>query len=29
MKFANNDQKEFAKVSLNEVYELMKNDTNI
>ena len=29
MKFASNDQKEFAKVSLNEVYELMKNNTNI
>src|SRR5579859_5408655 len=29
MKFASNDQKEFAKVSLNEVYDLIKNDTNI
>jgi hAT family protein len=29
LKFASNDEKELAKVSLNEVYELMKNNTNI
>ena len=29
MKFANNDQKELAKISLSEVYELAKNDNNI
>ena len=29
MKFAKNDQKELAKISLSEVYELAKNDNNI
>jgi hAT family C-terminal dimerisation region len=29
MKFADNDQKEIAKASLNEAYELAKNDANI
>ncbi|RGB23335.1 hypothetical protein C1646_677191 [Rhizophagus diaphanus] len=29
LKFADNDQKEIARISLNEVYELAKNDANI
>ncbi|EXX70778.1 zinc finger BED domain-containing protein 1-like [Rhizophagus irregularis DAOM 181602=DAOM 197198] len=29
LKFADNDQKEIARTSLNEVYELAKNDANI